>query len=129
MTASSPPSSDRTAAIADFLDQEHFRFRRRPGAEPGAVEIVLTPEWHCRLEAPGTDLTTRMIGDFTRFCRECMDVALRTEAAGPAVVWKLRPDALPAEDFSRQDPETESYEIRVEAAQVEVSARHERGLL
>ena len=120
---------DRTPAVSTWLDQEHFRFRRRPETVPIEGEITLTSDWGCRLEAPETKLTTRMVEDFRRFGRDCLELELADDYASRAVTWRLRDHPISAENFDRQDPEVEAFTIRVEIDRVEISARHERGLL
>jgi len=119
---------DRTPAVFSALNQEHFRFRRRSGLVAGESEIGLTDEWICRLEAPESGLTLRMMADFKRFSSECLEVNF-ADTGTRAVVWRMLGDPLSAENFDRQDPEVEAFSIRVESDRVEISARHERGLL
>ncbi len=120
----------RANAVAAFLDGEHFRFRRIPGAAARDGETGLSPAWSLRLEAPRTPLAERMTEDFARFCHQCFGVEFRGDAgARSVIVWKLRPPALPAEDFDRTDLSVEEHEIRIGPDRVEVAASHERGLL
>lgn len=119
----------RDEKMAVFLDREHFRFRPRPEAVRQPEEVELEPAWGIDLSAPLTPLTRRMMGDFRRFCEDCLGVILSDKSdTRPRVVWRLS-DPLVAEPFDRQDPEVEAFEIAISDREVEIHARHERGLL
>jgi len=116
----------RTEAFKSFLDREHFRFQRRPDAIAGAGEITLTCDWNTQLSAPCTPLTARMVEDFRRFCQECMEIEL--SGSGPKIVWRLT-EPQSAEEFDRQDPKIEAFDLTVSDGEIEIRAAHERGLL
>lgn len=123
-----PPPDNRTKSIQTFLDGEHFRFRRHPGAEALTGEIELASDWGIVLEAVETPLLRRMQSDFLRFCRECFQVSLGQTASPSAhVVWELT--GTPFEGFNRQAPSTETFEIAVSEHEIRIRASHERGLL
>lgn len=125
----------RTEQFKAFLDREHFRFRRRPAAavEPGEVEI--SPAWVFRVGAPRTPLVDRMVEDFRRFCRECMELSFCEERedggreGSRCLTWRLENTVGSASDFDRHDPEVESFELTISADAIELRATHERGLL
>ncbi len=117
----------RTRKMEEFLDAEHFRFRRSTEAVAGPDDIELTSEWSLRLEAPKTDLTRRMIADFGQFCQRCMGIELRQTGDGTSVVWSLTEPL--SDPINPQDPEVETFGIVVSAQEIRIEARHERGLL
>ncbi len=127
MTTASTDS--RTAAVQTFLDSEHFRFRRQPGASPRPDEVELTAAWGIRLEAGDTPLLERMRRDFLRFCETCFQVSLGegAESSAGQVVWELTGDVSPT--FDRQDKSVETFEITVAEKEIRIRAAHERGLL
>jgi hypothetical protein len=121
--------AERTAKFKQFLEREHFRFRRQPDAAAAEGEVELTASWRLRLGASCTPLLERMEGDFRRFCKESMEVTLGGDGSGPEIVWSLSETPLPHAGFDRTDPEVEAFELAVSEARVEIRARHERGLL
>lgn len=119
----------RTLAVQNFLDGEHFRFRRHPGASARPDEVEITPAWSVRLEGDETPLLRRMQMDFIRFCRECFDVPLAesSSATTQRIVWELT--TTPPAAFDRRDPAVETFTLTVTADEVRLQASHERGLL
>ncbi len=115
----------------EFLDREHFRFRRRKdaAAQKSEGEVELSAAWALRLDAPCTPLTGRMMEDFRQFCRECLEVRFSEMVSvnGPEIVWQLSEPILGEPD--PQNPETEAFELAISPDGIEIRANHERGLL
>jgi len=111
----------KTDQMLAWLESEHFRYRRKAGAEKTADEISLEDGWSLELNAPTSPLITRMELDFRRFMRECMDFEFAPAGSAPRrCVFSLRGEG---------GPKDESFDLRVGPDLVEVVAPSERGLL
>jgi hypothetical protein len=79
---------DKTRKMLAFVEGEHFRYRRKTGAEPRSNELALATGTALILDAPETPLVARLQKDFCRFFTTCMGVALHAWSAGLQIVQK-----------------------------------------
>ncbi|MBI4025617.1 MAG: hypothetical protein HY360_11605 [Verrucomicrobia bacterium] len=130
----------RTRWMRDFIESEHFRYRRFAADGPRSDEAALSSEHQLQIEAPKTDLLQRMAADFRRFCEVCMNIRLPSAvfdradgpATSPRVRWRLSPKTTGANrihEFSRLERDVESFIVDVSETETLIQAGHERGLL
>ena len=122
--------TDRSTTFKKFLDHEHYRFRCSSGFQIGSDEVGLSSEWCLLCEAPASPLTVRMLHDFRRFCRECLEVSFADSGKRDRrIIWRLAEPQTSGLAFDRQDCQVEAFQIKITDQTIEILARHERGLL